>query len=573
MATDQYSFAHAESLKHLIKWENYSPEAFDKSARENKPIFLLLTAPSWCYWCQVYESEEYLFHPEVVSFINNNFIPIYVDADQRQDITRAYLEGGWPSTTVFTPGRERIFGFSGPRPVQNMIENLRNAVEYTKKEVLKEEISYNYKKTPQVIPTEIQLTNLQNKYATYILQNHDSQFGGFGFGQKFPQGRALDYALQIYKKTNDEKYLNLVLLTLDGQYTRANEIEYNYNLFDPIEGGFHRYGTTRDYSPPHYEKMLYDNAKLLKAYSFLIQIVPENKIATEVVKKTHDYVKTNWYDSQRGGFYGNTDVHGEDKYYGSNPRPKPKPRVEKTKYTDWNSEAILTYLYLWKTTNYEEYKKIAQNSLGFMRKETITKEGAYHYVTPEYKKEVRGTTLDNSYALLAFINGYETLNEEEYLKTAKELADYSLENLYDWNSGGFFERNSPDKNLYPPGEHIDLAKPGEENSIMIYSLLKLHKKTGNPAYLNAAIKSLGNKINQIGGLDSGYYYIKSAEFILENNLLSEFESKKGEIQKLESKNQESFWVNKLIENTPKSGVTRFIISDKGQDNLQRSFFL
>ncbi len=108
LAHSHYSFEHAESLKPLINWHDYSPTAFSTSIEQNKPIFLLLTAPSWCYWCQVYESEEYLFHPDVISYINENFIPIYVDADQRQDLTRQYLEGGWPSTTILTPSKERL---------------------------------------------------------------------------------------------------------------------------------------------------------------------------------------------------------------------------------------------------------------------------------------------------------------------------------------------------------------------------------------------------------------------------------------------------------------------------------
>jgi len=111
IAASHYSFEHAEELKPLIKWRDYNPKAFDEAIQENKPIFLLLTAPSWCYWCQVYESEDFLFNTQVVDIINENFIPVYVDADQRQDLTRQYLEGGWPSTTVLAPNGERLFGY------------------------------------------------------------------------------------------------------------------------------------------------------------------------------------------------------------------------------------------------------------------------------------------------------------------------------------------------------------------------------------------------------------------------------------------------------------------------------
>jgi uncharacterized protein len=110
LAHNHYSFELEEKLTPLIEWRDYGPNAFNEAVEKNKPIFLLLTAPSWCYWCQVYGSDEYLYNEQVYPYINENFIPVYVDADKRQDLTRHYLEGGWPSTTVMAPNRERIHG-------------------------------------------------------------------------------------------------------------------------------------------------------------------------------------------------------------------------------------------------------------------------------------------------------------------------------------------------------------------------------------------------------------------------------------------------------------------------------
>jgi len=91
-ASDKYSFEKSEALKPLIQWREYSPSSFAEARAEKKPIFMLLTAPSWCYWCQVYESEEYLFDPQMIELVNTKTIPVYVDADIRQDLTRKYLE-------------------------------------------------------------------------------------------------------------------------------------------------------------------------------------------------------------------------------------------------------------------------------------------------------------------------------------------------------------------------------------------------------------------------------------------------------------------------------------------------
>jgi len=560
IASDHYTYENAEKLKPLIEWRDYGPVAFEEALKENKPIFLLLTAPTWCYWCQVYESEDYLFHQDVYNYINENFIPIYVDADKRQDLTRQYLEGGWPSTTIFSPSFERIYGYSGPRPVQNMLTNLKQAVSFVNSKEFSKSISYDYTPTEIVIPNEYTLDSLINIYNSYTLQLYDPVYGGFGTGQKFPQGRTLDFSLEMYESTQDIKFLEIVQNTLANQYTDISEIETNYNLFDPIEGGFHRYGTRREWTPPHYEKMLYDNARLLKAYAHLLEITPEDALVKEVVKKTKEYIELNWYDKENGGFYGNTDVHGEDEYYGKNPRPSDKPRVEKTKYTNWNSEAILTYLYLWQTSKEERYRTIAEKSLDFYSEQAITKTGTYHYITPDGKKGVRGNLLDNSYLILAFVEGYEVLGNEKYLENAQKLADYTLENLYDWNSGGFFERNSPDKDLYAPGENVLLTKPGEENGIMAYALSKLYKQTGEISYLNAAIKTIGPRISSVGGTDRGYYYIKASQFILENELLSDFDKFKTEIEELEENKKNNFWLNNILKE-------EFTISNEGLRNI------
>jgi len=357
----------------------------------------------------------------------------------------------------------------------------------------------------------------------------------------------------------------LILLknTLKNQYTSIDELKTNYNLFDPVEGGFHRYGTQRDWTPPHYEKMLYDNARLLKAYYHLKLISPDDMV-NEVVDKTLMFIEQNWYDPE-GGFYGNSDVHGEDAYYGEFPRPVNKPRVEKTKYTDWNSDAILTYLYLWWASDDEKYKDMAEKSLDFF-KGMIGTEGAYHYYR-DGEIGVTGSLLDNSYLLLAFVEGYNVLGNNEYLEIAKNLADYSLDNLYDWNSGGFFERNSKDKDIYAPGDNVRLSKPGQENGIIAYALLKLYKITNNELYLNAAIKTLGDKFDSIGGLDRGYYHVKSAQFILQNNLIGEFNAL--DLSSIEKEKQQNFWLNDILN----TDTTKFVASQEGINTFDGSFII
>jgi len=549
----EYSYEHAEELKPLIEWRDYRHDAFGEARTDNKPIFLLLTAPSWCYWCQVYESEDYLYNSQVVKIINEKFIPVYVDADQRQDLTRKYLEGGWPSTTLLTPSMERLFGYSGPRPVPNMIANLQKTIDYTNTQSFASFISYDYEKSTPIIPSETELNRLIDSYNVYSQNLYDPDFGGFGTGIKFPQGRTLDFLLETYEITGNKEFLNMVQNTIRNQYTYTDTIQTKYKLFDPIEGGFHRYATNQDWSMPHYEKMLYDNARLLKTYTHLLQITPDDTQIREMVEKTQRYVRINWYDDVNGGFFANTDAgpgegnSDDDGYYHKINRSLDKPRIEKTKYTDWNSEAIMAYLYLWNTEHDEKFKDMASHSLDFFENKVITDFGAYHYIGVDNSKGVRGSLLDNSYALLAFVEGYEILQNESYLETAQKIADYSLENLYDWNSGGFFERNSPDTQMYALGENINLSKPAEENGVISYALSKLYTHTGNPAYLNAAIMTMGRGLGNVPGLDLGYYHVKTAQYIINNDLLSAFSNLSSEIKLIDKNSQQSFWITKLLD--------------------------
>lgn len=563
---EKYTFENAERLTPLIEWRDYGPDAFEEAKEENKPIFLLLTAPSWCYWCQVYESEDYLFNPLMAEAVNSKTIPVYVDADKRQDLTRQYLEGGWPSTTIFTPSRERLFGYSGVRPVANMIANIDNAYDYVQRNKGNYVVNYNYERGNGITLTDSGLLNYIKGYHDYTLRAYDPLYGGFGQGQKFPRSRTLDISLDRYEESNDERYLNLVKNTLENQYTDISELTTNYNLYDPIEGGFHRYGTKRDWTPPHYEKMLYDNAKLLRAY-YHLKNIDNSSIVSEVVEKTDAFIQEKYYDSENGGFYGNSDVHGEDAYYGKNPRPAEKPRIEETKYTDWNVEAILTYLYLYKDSGDIVYKDMAVNSLNFYLG-MYDENGAYHYYK-DGERGVQGNLLDNSYLLLAFVEGYNILDDERYLDAARDIADYSLDNLYDWNIGGFFERHSKDKESYAPGEDVILSKPANENGIISYSLLKLYGFNEDLRYLNAGMKTMSIKLLDAGVLDGGYYFVKASEFIIDEGLIVEYEDRDEEIIKIELDVLDDFWLNILIDSQEKG----FVLSEDGLEKLEGPILL
>ncbi|PIR49428.1 hypothetical protein COU79_04905, partial [Candidatus Peregrinibacteria bacterium CG10_big_fil_rev_8_21_14_0_10_54_7] len=549
LATQHYSFELEERLTPLIEWREYGPAAFDEAIAENKPIFLLLTAPSWCYWCQVYGSDEYLYNEQIYPYINEHFIPVYVDADKRQDLTRHYLEGGWPSTTVMAPNRERIYGFSGPRPVSTMLENMRRAVEYVEQGGFSTMArGADYKPMPPRVPSEAELQRQAESYAEYSVNSFDETYGGFGQNQKFPQPRTLMAFLDQYEKTKEPVWLEMIEKTLENQYTRLSEIKTNYNLFDPIEGGFHRYGTRRDWTPPHYEKMLYDNSKLLQLYARLADSTGNN-LAKEVSDKTFAFLKM-WHDEKDGGFAGNSDAFDEEHYYGEVDRPKEKPRIEWTKYTDWNSDAMIALFDIGTRRRDAEMLSMAEKTLTFFLMEMVDEHGPYHFVSPDGTKGVQGNLMDSAALLVAGAEGYRaTLRQSSgqagnplFLSGAVRIADYALANLYDWNGGGCFERNSPDTDLYAPDELLIIEKPLEENGMMAYGLLLLYEETHDLRYFTAAVRTMGQFERNVPSLDGGYFLYRAAKLALEQDVLTVFADHHEDIGAIEEQGKKAFFL-------------------------------
>lgn len=572
LAHNHYSYELTEKLTSLIEWRDYGPDAFNEAIAKNKPIFLLLTAPSWCYWCQVYESDEYLFDEQIYPYINKNFIPVYVDADKRQDLTRHYLEGGWPSTTLMAPNRERIYGFSGPQPVPTLLENMGRAVAYVDQGGFATVArGTDYKPASPRIPSETELKRQRDAYAEYNASLFDPTFGGFGQNRKFPQPRTLMAFLDRFEETKESVWSEMIEKTLENQYTKLAEMQTNYNLYDPIEGGFHRYGTTRNWTPPHYEKMLYDNSRLLQLYARLADVTG-NPLAKEVSDKTFLFLQT-WYDAKKGGFAGNSDAFNEERYYGEVERAEEKPRVERTKYTDWNSDAIIAFFDIGKRRNDEEALDMAEKTLTFFLTQMVDEHGPFHFMSLDGTKGVQGNLPDSATLLIASVEGYRAAENPLFLSGAVRIADYALENLYDWNGGGFFERNSHDADLYAPDELLLVEKPPEENGMMAYGLLLLWEQTNDIRYLTAAVRTMGQFSRNVPSLDTGYFLYRSAKEALRLNALEAFTGNQEAVTAVEDTGKQSFFLTTEKHKEKTSTTRKQFVPVDSPDTLTGPVFL
>ncbi len=552
-ADSKYTREKAEELFHLIQWHEYTLETFQKALEEQKPIYLVLSAPAWCYWCHVYESKDYLYHADVYPYINKHFIAIFIDSDKRPDLTKKYLEGGWPSTTILTPDLKRINGFSGPADPKMLKNYLVRITEFLKdKSFTAFNNEFSYKSFTPVIPDQQKLKEMEDEFLNHIQSIFDREYGGFsqgGRGQKFPAGLVHKYLLEKYEETGNTEYLDIVKTTFDNQYTALADLESNYRLYDPVEGGFHRYSTKTDWRIPHYEKMLGDQAKLLRAYAHLLKITDDPEVKT-AVEGTLSFVMKKLY-TEEGGFYSTQDAYLEDKYYGLPQNGRDKihpPYIDKTRIMDANSMMISTLLNLYETSKKHEYLGPATTGLAFLREKMTGENGTFYYFDYEKKKAfLTGQAVSNSWGLLVFLDGYTVLDEKKYLNTALKLADYSLNNLYDWNSGGFFERNSSDSENYAPYEQINLTKHYQENAVFSYSMIRLYLVTSDLKYLETGLKTLGYLLSaRPGNLDDMYYSIMASRLVLNNDLLGIYENSPGEIDAIIEQGQSGFFLSNLL---------------------------
>ncbi|MBI4141634.1 thioredoxin domain-containing protein, partial [Candidatus Woesearchaeota archaeon] len=280
------------------------------------------------------------------------------------------------------------------------------------------------------------------------------------------------------------------------------------------EGGFHRYSTQQDWGIPHYEKLLHDQAVLIRAYAHLLRIINDEKVKN-VVDASINFVLSK-LSSSDGGFYNSQDADKEEAYYGEADRSVlPQPFIDKLQRVDANCLMASTLLYLYSVENNAEHKIRAEKCLNFIRQKMLSDNGAFFYVD-DNKSFLTGFSLANAHVLLTFIDAFETLKNEEYIAAAKNIADFSLKNLAGEN-GGFFDRKSAEIELYPPNEENDFEKSYSENALFAYAFARLYKITKEKIYHDTALKTIGCLLElSPQSLDDVTYLLKAVK-LLENN--------------------------------------------------------
>ena len=303
-----------------VDWYPWGDEALQRAKKEDMPIFLSVGYAA-CHWCHVMEHESFE-NPEIAALLNENFVCIKVDREERPDIDQIYMNavqmmtgsGGWPMSVFLTPDRRPFYagtywppaaraGMPGFPQVVTAVadawQNRRDEVTKFSGEITESlrEIAGGPESDASAVPAPAILATAADR----LVRVHDTTWGGFGQAPKFPHATDLELLLRQYHRTGDARLINVVTLTLDKMAAGG--------IYDHLAGGFARYSTDARWLVPHFEKMLYDNAGLARVYLLAFQVTGNERYA-RVADETLTYLVRDMMDSA-GGFHSSEDADSE----------------------------------------------------------------------------------------------------------------------------------------------------------------------------------------------------------------------------------------------------------------------
>ncbi|MFC7239242.1 thioredoxin domain-containing protein [Saliphagus sp. GCM10025317] len=319
-AASPYLRQHADNP---VNWQPWDDQALETAKEHDVPIFLSI-GYSACHWCHVMADESFE-DDGVAELLNEHFVPIKVDREERPDVDSIYMtvcqqvtgRGGWPLSAWLTPdGRPFYVGTYFPKEPQrgmpgfrDLLENIAHSWEVDREEMENRADQWTAAASDQLEATpsppegvETPGSELLESAAGTALRGVDEQYGGWGSsGPKFPQPARLHLLFRATDRTGRRQYLEAAVRTLDAMAGGG--------LYDHVGDGFHRYCVDRDWTVPHFEKMLYDNAELTRAYLAAYQAVGDERYA-DVARQTLAFVERE-LTHEDGGFFSTLDAQSE----------------------------------------------------------------------------------------------------------------------------------------------------------------------------------------------------------------------------------------------------------------------
>ena len=304
------------AMRQPIHWHEWGEDAFATARRENKPMLLDIGAV-WCHWCHVMDRESY-DDPEVAKIINDNFIAVKVDRDERPDIDSRYQaavgaltgQGGWPLTAFLTSEGKPFYGGTyfppeegyGRPSFKRVLISIANAYREKHGDVVEQAalVEQAIAKAESGATASASISpEVIDAIATAAVRMFDDRNGGFGTAPKFPHPSTLDLLIHQHSVTGSDELRDVVVTTLEKMA--------HGGVYDQLAGGFHRYSVDEHWIVPHFEKMSYDNSELLKNYIHAYQATGSEffaEVARDIIRWVDEWLS----DRAHGGFYASQDA-------------------------------------------------------------------------------------------------------------------------------------------------------------------------------------------------------------------------------------------------------------------------
>ncbi len=523
-SSSPYLLQHAHNP---VDWYPWGEEAFAKARKENKPI-LLSIGYSTCYWCHVMEREIFE-NPDIARLMNESIVSIKIDREQRPDVDDIYMTaaqimthggGGWPNNVFVTPDLKPFFAgtYFPPAVFTSVIQQIHDrwAQDQAGITALADrlagaiiQIKQQENDAASILPEQPTIEALLQHYGDY----YDNRFGGFYQAPKFPNEAALLFLLDTYRLTHNDVALHMVRGTLESMAQGG--------IYDAVGGGFHRYATDAQWRIPHFEKMLYNQALLARAYTELYALsnIPESRAVAEGIfaftLRQMTLKDGGFYsaldaetDAVEGAYYAWTDAELHDaldkesyawlaKHYGL----AEIPEIPGHKHTDGMVLFLkqpLSEIATAAGLSYEEMVKKQQAVMSALRKARGKR------LLPHLDNKI--ITAWNGLMIDAFARAGQCMGRAEYIQAARRAADFLLANL-----------RKQDGTLYRTWRDgkAEIAAYFEDYAFMIQGLVSTYRATKADTYLQAAEELVAQAKKLFWDREhGGYYFTDGSEQLL-----------------------------------------------------------
>jgi uncharacterized protein YyaL (SSP411 family) len=586
--TSPYLLQHAYNP---VDWYPWGEEALEKAKTENKMMIISIGYAA-CHWCHVMEHESFE-DDSVASIMNENFICIKVDREERPDIDDVYMTAchlasggscGWPLNAFALPdGRPVWAGTYFPRDrwkqilnqFSDMFSNDLSRLERSAEGIVK---GINVYGGVEVNTTEEEISDeMIESIADRFLNNIDFEEGGSQGQPKFPMPDNYDYLLKYYNNSGNPKAHKALKVTLDKMADGG--------IYDQIGGGFARYSVDGLWRVPHFEKMLYDNGQLMSLYADAFRKTKDNKYLNIAVE-TADFVLREM-TNEEGGFYSSYDADSEgeegtfyvwrneeldsllgadadlvkeifsctpqgnwegknilyramsNENYAANKgmavsevatklekakkilfvhrSNRERPGLDDKVLTSWNGLGLSGIIAVYKATGDKKYLDAARINANFISNKMIDGNYRIYRNYKEGRVSINGFLDDYANVIKAFLEMYELTFEKEWLETGKKLMLYAIDHFTNDDNNMFFYTSDLDPPLIArKTDYTDNVIPGS-NSVMAHNLLKLGTYYGNNAWEERSRSMVNNMIPTIASANQPGFYSNWCKLMLHFN--------------------------------------------------------